>query len=389
MNKINKHIAGSIFVFLFFTLGSLPVYGQTQGQRSLPEPLCEKKGIKFPIEDLGGCKDYFSCRNFCSDPQNAGKCARFAKEKKITQAEVAETEEFIRFQGKVSKEFGCKGRADCKLVCNNPDNFDKCHKLAKESKIAGGFIDNPGHKDVLKDAKQALGCTTQAECKSLCEKKENQDKCNQFAKDVGLAGGTQAVGPGGCRSADTCQDFCKIDANGKECSSFGVVKAKAKESSEPVANQQPGPGGCKSDAECNDYCTKNYTDSQCQEYAAKNGFTGPGGCSTQDACTAYCQANYQDSECAKYGSTYGFKGPGGCSDVSSCTSYCQTNYSDAECQKYSAQYGGFNGPGGCKDQASCISHCTANLDDPECQKLIEQYGGGSYKDQYEQKKKEY
>lgn len=377
-----------VFLSLIFAFGSSPAHGQNKGARSLPQPLCEKKGITFPISELGGCKDYFSCRSFCSDPANISACNQFSKQKNITSQDVSETEEFVRFQGKVSAEFGCKGRQECKLICDNPDNFSQCDKLAKAAKVVGGFIDNPGHKDVLFLAQQNLGCTTKVECKAFCEREENREKCSQFGSDVGLLGGAQQVGPGGCRASGTCQKFCEDPKNQKECASFGVKVTSKGSLSQPSLNQQPGPGGCKSDAECTAYCTKNYTDRECQEYAAKYGFNGPGGCSTQDACTAYCQQNYTDSECAKYGSIYGFKGPGGCSDVASCTSFCQSNYSDPDCQKFSNQYGGFKGPGGCSDVTSCTSYCTSHFDDPECQKYIDQYGG-SYKDQYEQKKQEY
>lgn len=390
---MNKFLLDNKFLLLFIFLGLIlavvsPVHSQNQGTRSLPQPLCEKKGITFPIKDLGGCKDYFSCRSFCNDPQNTNMCSQFAKEKKITKEEVAETEEFIRFEGKVSVEFGCKGRQACKLVCDNPDNFSTCDKLAKQAKVVGGFIDNPGHKDILSKAEQNLGCTTKNECKAFCEREENREKCSQFASDVGLLGGQQQVGPGSCKSTDTCQAFCENTKNQKECASFGIVKKDVKfPTFESTANQQPGPGGCKSDAECNDYCTKNSSDSACGEYASKYGFKGPGGCSTQDSCAAYCQQNYTDSECAQYGSTYGFKGPGGCSDITSCTSFCTSNYSDPECQKYSGQSGGFKGPGGCSDVASCTSYCTSHFDDPFCQKYIDQ-SGGQYNNQYEQKKQE-
>lgn len=408
--------------------------------RKDPEPLCKRKGFTFPIPELDGCKDYFSCRSYCGDPANQAKCTQFGKDKGITAQEIGDMDAHLGLnKDKSTKDLPCSDAASCKKFCDQKQNFDTCNDFARANKLVGGFIDNPANVNVINKAKDVLGCSTPLECASICDKAENQSKCTGFAGNVGLAGGQIQVGPGGCKSGQTCQEFCKIGENAKECASFGYkdigtrkepqlpIGGDSKKSSDQTpgpggckseqecisyctknytdlecqknagqyysGNQQPGPGGCKSEAQCTDYCTKNYNDSECQKYTEQYGFKGPGGCSTQDSCTAYCTGNYTDSECQKYSSTYGFSGPGGCSDQASCTSYCTSNYQDAECQKYSGQYGGFSGPGGCKTQDECTAYCQSNYNDPECAT----YGGGAlyeqykkqYEDQYEQQKKDY
>jgi hypothetical protein len=90
--------------------------------------------IVFPIATLGNCTSIEDCRLYCSDAANQTACVAYAKQK----------------------------------------GFYKAQEVANKQRA------------IIAAAKQALGCTTQAECKAFCNFKENRVACRRFAEANGL-----------------------------------------------------------------------------------------------------------------------------------------------------------------------------------------------------------
>ncbi len=232
-----KKIVVLLFVFL-----SLLAVGTARAQEN-PEETAKRLGITFPIVELGSCKDYAQCRSFCEDPLNQNACIAFAKAKGFYKEEGTQ----VRKDAILSvarSELGCSSESTCRTFCSQEANFDTCSSFAKKHNLGGGHVEDTGQVRTLEKAKQILGCNSEASCKTFCEQETNRQKCSDFAKDAGLRGGEQQVGPGGCASEETCKSFCSDPNNYQICSQY----------SSAGGNRFSGPGGCASEESCRSYC---------------------------------------------------------------------------------------------------------------------------------------
>lgn len=249
-----------------------------------PEEIAQKYGVTFPIAELGGCENYSECREYCEDPVNQNACIAFAKAKGFYEEEQFEQEQEIV---KVAKsELGCTDRNTCMAFCQKEENFERCDSFAKKHKLEGGQTEDPGKQQILQKAQAVLECSSFQSCKSLCEQEQNREKCDNFAKQVGLRGGEHTVGPGGCTNKETCKAFCSDPNNFQICQGF----------SEGSGVRFIGPGGCNSEASCRTYC---------QENSQECGYRGGPGqnYNPQEMClrTPSCRWDNNTCQCGFYG----------------------------------------------------------------------------------------
>ena len=272
MNKL-KLLA---FLFTLAPIAFLAGIGIARANESIEEAI-DKYNISFPIAELGSCSGFASCRTFCEDPINRDVCVSYAKKKGFYKEEEINQKK-SEIMNSAMNELGCNSENSCKSMCESESNFEKCTEFAKKHGLGGGQMLSPRNQDILSKAKSILGCDSPTSCKSLCENPDNRQKCSEFAKQAGLPGGEQRVGPGGCNSEDTCKAFCSNPANREECQKFGGG---------PGGEGPGSPGGppCNSEAECRSYC-KDHPD-ECQG-------GGPGPPEEE-----YCQQN--PNECQNRG----------------------------------------------------------------------------------------
>lgn len=178
----------------------------------------QKYGITFPVAELGNCADFASCRTYCDDPTHSTECIAFAKKKGFykepTQADMT------KVVASAKTELGCDSEDSCKSFCSQDVNFQKCSDFAKKAGLQGGVKSAASSNPTLAKAKEILGCTSVDACKTFCSEDANKQKCSDFAKQAGLRGGEQKVGPGGCTSEDTCKAFCSSPVNSQLCGQF-------------------------------------------------------------------------------------------------------------------------------------------------------------------------
>ena len=211
------------------------------------EQAAEKHGVKFPITELGGCKNISECRSFCDDPVNNTVCIEYAKQKGFYKPEQQE-ENKQKALSKAKGELGCDSEVSCRNLCEQSANYDRCSSFAKKYELGGGQLGNPAGAPVVEKAKETLGCDNVSDCKGLCEQEQNRQKCSEFARQAGLRGGEMRSGPGGCTNEQTCRTFCSDPSNYTICKSYAAAGSGAKFS---------GPGGCDSEESCKSYCEKN------------------------------------------------------------------------------------------------------------------------------------
>lgn len=267
-----------IIVFLFLFLG------QTVNAEENPDEIAKKHGITFPVAELGNCSNYSACRTYCEDPVNGGICLNFAKKKGFYKQNEQDSrkEELLK---KAKTELGCDSYNSCQDFCRKAENFDKCSTFAQKNNLGGGRVENPEEKRILEKAREILGCDNPSSCMSFCEKEENRTKCSEFARQAGLRGGEQRIGPGGCNSEETCKAFCSSPANYQVCSGF----------SRGTGKQFSGPGGCSSEESCRTYCKDHPED--CGYGDDDRRFSPPPGYNPQEMCSRTPSCRWDDNTC--------------------------------------------------------------------------------------------
>lgn len=328
-----------------------------------PESVAEKYGVTFPVDELGGCENYSECRTYCEDPLNFDTCISFAKAKGFYEGE--EEGEIKTLLSKARTSLGCGTVDECRSYCEQEENFDKCHSFATSNGLTGGYVHDTDSGEFLAKAKEALGCKSYNSCLNFCDNPANRDQCSKFAAEVGARGGYEYKGPGGCSSGTTCSSFCSDPENIEICRQYASS----------YGGSFSGPGGCTDEASCRSYCEKN--PSGCSSYQGPSHdpseyCSKTPGCSwTGKSCECTSSQTYQGdpaTECTKYGCSWN-------------GSWCQCSSDDAqylerqktECTKYP----------GCSWSGS-YCNCSTNVNyssyssDPvaECTK----YSGCTWKD---------
>lgn len=299
------NITGIFGILLTAILLSLFVFIGITFAQETSEEIASKYDITFPIAELGNCGGISECRTYCEDPVNATTCIDYAKLKGFYKEEDDSKKEQILIGAK--QVLGCDSYQSCLSFCSVPSNHDKCDAFAKSQGLAGGQVEDPSKTQVLTRAKEFLGCDSLTGCQSFCSQPENQQKCSEFAKTVGLRGGEREVGPGGCSSEATCKTFCSDPQNYTVCQGF--VSASGGKFS--------GPGGCDSESSCRAYCQQNPT--ACGNIGGS--FGPPPGYNPQEMCN-------RTPKCAWNGTTCQCSFEGGSTDAQKAEEYarfCQEN----------------------------------------------------------------
>ncbi len=232
----------------FFALSLFQVFAQTP--TTVEQQVSSQYNITFPIVELGNCTDLSSCKAYCNDSSHQQACVDFAKKKGFYKETTLDTQKTTVLQS-AKTDLGCDSEETCRQACEKKENFEKCAQFAKRFNLKGGQPSNTSDTTILQRAKTMLGCTSVDSCKLFCQQGENQQKCSNFAKQVGLRGGTTQVGPGGCSSIDSCRAYCIDPSHSQICRQFAP---KSGNPSGELRPQVKGPGGCMSEESCRAYC---------------------------------------------------------------------------------------------------------------------------------------
>src|SRR3989344_1254361 len=166
-------------------------YVLNNGQEVLGE---SSVNVTYPIAELGNCSDANACFIYCSQPKNQPLCYSYAKNHGLIKEEENENEDDLppdkmqEIIASAKTELGCETKEQCMSICAREENHAKCEAFAKKHNLYKGPppIDEQGGvppADILEKAKTELGCTSEISCKELCNKPENAEKCMDFAKN--------------------------------------------------------------------------------------------------------------------------------------------------------------------------------------------------------------
>ncbi len=285
-----KKFMFSIFVLFLFSLSALS--GQVSAQTTV---------LKYPIADLGFCRDAKECYLYCEIPQNKAACWSYGKFKLGVDVLGVTTEEEQVMQEKARKlgitfpitELGnCTSPTECRNYCEQPSNQTACMNFAKKTgleKPPNDGMEPAKRAEILEKARTELGCTTMESCKATCD--SNPTKCQAFAQRYGLQHEPppsqeqrqlleNARAELGCTSQESCKATC--EQNPQRCMEFakkhGMEQPQERREERRDMQGQPGqmqpPQGMPSQP----------------NQAGPSGY-GPADCRTQSECENYCKNN--------------------------------------------------------------------------------------------------
>lgn len=186
-----------------------------------------RKRIKPPP-----CRGKKECDNYCSEPQNFESCLVFAEAAGFINKEEAEMARKTGGKG----PGGCRGREECDSYCQESGHMEECinfgieHNLIPEDEREGALK----AAEALKRGVKMPNCRGKNECDEYCQKPENVKECVDFAEAAGFMKPEESAqarktmelgltgGPGGCKSKEECEEFCRRPENTKTCLDFAA-----------------------------------------------------------------------------------------------------------------------------------------------------------------------
>lgn len=208
-----------------------------------------EKGAKLP----GNCGNKKSCEAYCENPDHLEECVAFAEQAGFMKPEEAE---MVRKTG--GKGPGdCRGKEQCENYCQESSHMEECinfgieHNLIPENEREGALK----AAEALKRGVKMPNCRGKQECESYCQKPENAKECLDFAEAAGFMNPEESAqarkmmetgltgGPGGCKSKEECEEFCRQPENTETCLDFaaksGMMPPEESERIKNIMRQGP------------------------------------------------------------------------------------------------------------------------------------------------------
>lgn len=268
-------------------------------------PSPAEAGITFPILELGNCGSKDECRDYCNQPENISACVKFAEEHGLmNEKEAARAEKFSRRLSQGTGPGGCRTPQECKSFCSNIQNLETCVRFAEEQGVDDRQVQE-GRKIlayIQAGGQLPGGCTSKESCEKYCGDFSHAEECFRFAERAGIVQVREEV-PG--------------EAKGRF--EGGIPPGQFQKFLELVKRNET-PGGCKSKDECENYCRSADHFEECVAFGEKVGFIepeeaqkirqtggfGPGGCNSPDSCRNYCNDPSHREECFRFAEEHGF-----------------------------------------------------------------------------------
>ncbi len=363
----------SAFLLLSFTCVSLLLAG-TAWALSQPQ--------RFPIADLGSCRDAQECYWYCEVPANKAAC--WSYEKYVMNAQVrgttteadADIEAKARAQGitfPIAELGNCGSANECRAYCDNASNQQACIQFAQKHNLQGPSDQSQRQAELLAKAQAQLGCASEEACRTFCQNPDNHLRCEAFAREHTPEQYAQhsqrqqemikrAQEFLGCDSKASCEAFCQNPANQEKCMTFAEkyappeIRERHKERLlQQVQQQLP----CNSFESCRTFCSNPGNQAQCTEFAQK---TMPEKylehqrrmqqqsehvlpCDSFESCQRLCQNTDNKEQCQQ------FNDPSGqmrihinqerdftCASPDECRDWCQSNPDKCPGYKESSDY---------------------------------------------------
>src|SRR3989338_985147 len=188
--------------------------------------------FRYPIPELGNCRDNKECLLYCQIPDYAPACwslQRYGPANKVLGETTIDSEQIAREKGiifPVDELGNCNSIVKCREFCREAANREICTDFSVKKKLVKKRIKKIS-STVLTAARKELGCNNTTSCHNYCRQPENKDLCQSFGEkhalikkkaSIPVISGTVTLGPGGCKTERECYEYCR--SHTKECPFF-------------------------------------------------------------------------------------------------------------------------------------------------------------------------
>ena len=145
--------------------------------------------IKFPVVELGSCKDAKDCHVYCEKSENILKCTAYGKNNGLISAEDAVKVQKFSEALKGGGPGKCIDQITCKLYCDENSHIDECLVFAEKHELVsvGQLKEAKIVAKTLQDIEKLPGgCKDQKTCEVYCSLEKNWTECSNFGKKTGL-----------------------------------------------------------------------------------------------------------------------------------------------------------------------------------------------------------
>src|SRR3989344_4593055 len=348
------------------------------------------KLIKYPVAELGSCKNFNECKTYCNKDENIPKCLRFDIKNLYSEEDAREAERLLNLMDESGLPGKCQNAVECFSYCESAAHVDECWDYAQRHGLNRG-LDLETIRRLAKFTREGgklPGNCEGAECETYCGVISHFAECADFGEKVGLmtkeetdamrkiarSGITET--PGNCKTKESCLKYCDNSANAVECMEFAqkagfIPKEDAEAVSKIIPYLKSGgklPGGCTTKESCDAYCGSETRVNECMDFAVGAGFMtkeegemmkrtrgkGPGNCKSKEACENYCKDEAHIDECVDFAVKAGL-----------------ISKEDAEMAK---RFKITSGPGGCKSKAECEAFCVLPENQDTCFNFAKEHG---------------
>ena len=291
--------------------------------------------IKYPIKELGNCKDKASCSSYCDKTENGTACIAFAEKNNLMSEEEIKMAKSFMSTGAVGPG-GCKGKDECSVYCDDIAHINECIAFAEKNNLmsAKDLEEAKKIQTALDKGVKPPACKNKKECDTYCEDSSHMEECINFGIAAGFIQGKEledsqkmlaalkrGVKPLPCKGKEACDTYCNSPDNMETCISFamevGFMSEKEKEDSQKMLSalkKGVKPPNCKGKDECDTYCSQEDHFEECLNFseaagfmnseeaamARKTGGKGPGGCKGKDECDAFCNNPDNQETCFNF-----------------------------------------------------------------------------------------
>jgi hypothetical protein len=360
--------------------------------------------ITFPIAELDNCRDKDECKAYCDRSENAAACLAFArKHGLVVKDELDRAERLVNVKNGPG---GCDSRESCESYCNNIDHIDECVAFAEQNNLMDqdDLAEAKKVRDAVKrGAKLPGGCQDRNSCEAYCSDPSKTRECLAFAREAGFIDKEEAERaekfiplmergetPGGCRTKETCEQYCFEEDHLEECIAFGEKVGAISEKDREILRKTGGrgPGGCRG-RQCEAFCQDPANQKACFEFAKEHGLIKEADLRRMEEGRQHLrrgleQAPPQVQDCvqsilgpdglAKIEAGEFFGGPELGEKMRACFGQVMPQFGGPGMGGAEGFPGGeFRGPGGCQTPEECQNFCQSNPE--ECRQFMPSGGG--------------
>ena len=277
---------------------------------------------------------------------------------------------------------GCQSESDCKAYCDKSENGEACLDFAQKNNLMSDQEVKLARKFLKGNADGPGGCKTKDSCEEYCNSIDHIDECISFAEKNDLippeeleeakkvqAAIARGAKPPPCGNKKSCDVYCDDPEHMEECITFGIeagfIQGKELEDVQKMlqaVKRGVKPPPCKGKKACDEYCSSPDNMEVCMNFAMEAGFMN--------------EQEKADSQKMLQAIRKGVKPPN-CKGKEECDAYCGSEGHFEECANFAVAAGFMNekdaemarktggkGPGGCKGKNECENFCN-NPDNQE------------------------